>query len=208
VGVDLSMLESLDTWNPFDLLIERDSSRTARPDFAFLADPRAVPVVGVVLAHRQKEYAQRSLHAEADAHIEHLIRTRDCAPLRIDTRLDENASSLRSAAAVEALVARTDVVLTTRLHGLVLALKHGIPVVAIDPVAGGAKLARQGASVGWPHVFTADRVTRAVLEQALDDCLTAEARADAARCRERAVQALSDVRARLLSEFRPLSPKE
>ena len=49
---------------------------------------------------------------------------------------------LRTAEEVESLIARMDVVLTTRLHGLVLALKHGVPVVAIDPIAGGAKLRR------------------------------------------------------------------
>ena len=47
VGVDLSVLQPLDEWNPFDLLLERDSSRTARPDIAFLSDRPLVPVVGL-----------------------------------------------------------------------------------------------------------------------------------------------------------------
>jgi polysaccharide pyruvyl transferase WcaK-like protein len=43
-----------------------------------------------------------------------------------------------------------DVVVTTRLHGLVLALKQGVPVLAVDPVAGGARVATQAAAWGWP----------------------------------------------------------
>ena len=38
VGVNLSMLDSIDQWNPFDLLLERDSSRTCNPDISLLCD--------------------------------------------------------------------------------------------------------------------------------------------------------------------------
>ncbi len=36
IGLNVSMLESVDRWNPFDPLIERDSDRTARADITFL----------------------------------------------------------------------------------------------------------------------------------------------------------------------------
>src|SRR5690348_15598853 len=36
VGVNLSMLENLESWNPFHRLWERDSSMCIRPDLAFL----------------------------------------------------------------------------------------------------------------------------------------------------------------------------
>jgi Polysaccharide pyruvyl transferase len=36
------------------------------------------------------------------------------------------------------IVGRLDFVVTMRLHGLVLALKHGVPALAVDPVADGA----------------------------------------------------------------------
>ena len=74
-----------------------------------------------------------------------------------------------------------DVVLTTRLHGLVLALKNGVPAVAVDPIAGGAKVRRQAETLGWPHVFTADDVTAAAVRDALEQCLTPDARAEARR---------------------------
>src|SRR5436853_7033967 len=37
VGLDVTMLEPLESWNPFDLLLERDSSRMARPDISFVS---------------------------------------------------------------------------------------------------------------------------------------------------------------------------
>jgi hypothetical protein len=194
LGLNLSMLESLEAWNPFELLIERDSSRTSRPDMAFLSNPRRVPIAGVVLIHPQPEYGQRDLHQPANDAIRRLIASRELAAVEIDTRLDVNATGLRTPAEIESLVARMDVVLTTRLHGVVLSLKNGVPVVAIDPVAGGAKISRQTQAVGWPMILAADRLHDGELAAALDYCLTPEARAEARQCCIRASRQLSDVR--------------
>ncbi len=45
IGVDLSLLDSLENWNPFALLYERDSSRASNPDITFLAPPPKIPVI-------------------------------------------------------------------------------------------------------------------------------------------------------------------
>ncbi len=194
VGVNLSMLESIEVWNPFDLLLERDSSAAARPDITFLSRAAHVPVVGVVLVHPQAEYKGRSQSQLVTEAIRRLVASRELSAVPIDTRLDSNHTDLRSPAEVESLIARVDVVLTTRLHGLVLALKHGIPALAIDPIAGGAKLRRQAETIGWPVIFTADQVTDEALQQALAYCLTEEARAKARECCERAMKMVEAVR--------------
>jgi hypothetical protein len=198
VGVNVSMLEPLDRWNPFDLLFERDSSVTARPDLALLASAPTVPVVGVILVHDQREY-QRGAHDLANAAVERLVASRPMALVRIDTRLDENVTGLRTAAEVESLIARMDVVVTTRLHGLVLALKHGVGVVAIDPIAGGAKLRRQADTLGWPVCFLADAVNDGDLAEAFDYCLTTVGRERARDAGERARVRLLDVRERFIA---------
>jgi hypothetical protein len=200
VGVDLTMIEPLDAWNPFDLLLERDSSRATRPDIAFLSTRLLVPVVGLVLMHSQPMHGKRDHHGHANAKLERLAATRDLAVVRIDTRLDENTTELRTAAQVESLIARMDVVLTTRLHGTVLALKNGIPAVVVDPVGGGAKISRQAAVVGWEHCFLSD-VDDAELERALDYCLTEDARAEARACAMRARAALEAVQAAFIAAF-------
>src|SRR5438874_13475502 len=56
IGLNLSMLEPLEVWNPFDLLIARDSSAEAHPDVSFVSRQAPVPVVGIVLVHPQTEY--------------------------------------------------------------------------------------------------------------------------------------------------------
>lgn len=199
VGLNLTMLHKLDEWNPFDLLIERDSSARSHPDMALASRQPLVPVVGLVLIDTQPEYGPRDLHESANAALRRLAASRDVAVVPIDTRLDTNATGLSSAGQIESLIARMDAVLTTRLHGTVLALKNGIPALAVDPVAGGGKILRQAATLGWPVVLAADKLDDAALQAAFDFCLSAEARATARDCSERAVRVLAGMRQKYLS---------
>jgi hypothetical protein len=202
IGLDLTMLDPLETWNPFDLLLERDSSAAIRPDFSMLAERPKVPVVGLVLIHKQPEYGPRDLHRRANAALERLAGEKECAALRIDTRLDVNGTGLRTDREVESLIAKTDLVLTTRLHGLVLSLKSGVPVVAVDPVGGGGKITRQAHALEWPLVFASDRLDDDELRSAFDDCLGPDTRQLAARIRSRAIERLADVRPLLMEALR------
>lgn len=202
VGVNLTMLQPLEEWNPFHLLLERDSSALARPDLAFLGEAGRAPVVGIVRMHEQPEYGERDLHGRANEAMDRLIDRRELAAVTIDTRLDEvNAAGLRTAAEIESLIAKMDVVVTARLHGLVLSLKNGVPAVAIDSVAGGAKVSRQARALGWPVVMAGDSMTYEELEQAFDYCLTVEARSLAADVRDRARRAVSPLQDEFLAEF-------
>lgn len=155
IGVDLSMLEPVEDWNPFAHLIERDSSRRTHPDLAFLSSTARAPLVGLCLVHPQAEYKDRGRHDAVHDALERLVRRHDDAVVPIDTRLDENRTGLRSAAQVESLIAHMDVVVTTRLHGLVLAIKNGVPVLAVDPIKDGAKISAQAAAIDWPVVLSA-----------------------------------------------------
>jgi hypothetical protein len=205
VGLDVTMLQPLDEWNPFDLLFERDSSRASHPDLAFVAPtrPARIPVVGIVLAHPQKEYKRAAMHAVADAALHRLTESREAARLHIDTCLDPwNTTGLRTAGEIEAIIASADVVLTTRLHGMVLALKNGVPALVIDPIAGGAKLRRQAETIGWPLVFTADTVTDEALQRAFDHCLTPAAREEARACAASAAGRLDEIRHTFVQQMR------
>jgi hypothetical protein len=186
IGLNTTMLESLNVWNPFDVLFERDSSVTSRPDITFLSRKSRVPVVGIVLIDTQPEYKEKDLRLSANKAINKLVNSREMATVPIDTRLDINRTSLRSPAEVESLIAAMDLVLTTRLHGLVLALKNGIPAIAIDSVSGGAKIKRQAESIGWPVVFTVDSITDETLLKSFNYCLTEDARKTAMECKDKA----------------------
>lgn len=194
VGLDLSMLQSVQDWNPFHILFERDSDRTRRPDLVFASEQPLVPVVGLLLVHPQPQYGKRALHDVAGQALRRLIASRPMAVVPIDTCLEGNKTGLRSPAAIESLIARMDLVLTTRLHGLVFALKHGIPALAVDPIAGGAKIRQQCEAIGWPLVFTADQLVDADVEAAFEFCRTDTAHAQAAECRRRAHRELEQLR--------------
>jgi hypothetical protein len=204
IGLDLTMPVPLDVWNPWDLLVERDSSRAAHPDMVFATRQEHVPVVGICLV---EEYPGASV-AEANAAIQRLVESRPLAIVPIDTRLDTNSVGLRSPAEIESLIARMDAVVTTRLHGAVLALKNGVPPVMIDPEAGGAKIARQAALLGWPLAFTVDGLRPEALRAALDYCLTDAARAAARACGDRAAQGVGAMRAELLAALASPEPVE
>lgn len=193
-GVNLTMLEPLKSWDPFTRLWERDSDRAVRPDVTYLTgDSRKVPVVGVILIHPQEEYGLRDRHRDAHAEIHRVLTAREVAAVPIDTRLDENATGLRTPAEVDSLIARMDMVVTTRLHGTVLALKNGVPALAVDPIDGGAKISRQAGVVGWPVLHRVESLDYEVLLRDFDYCLTEAARVEARACRDRALQTLAPV---------------
>lgn len=214
IGVNLTMVEPLEKWNPFHLLIERDSDRTARPDVTFLQPTRRVPVVGVCTIARQREYGDRQRHAEALQLIDDLVRDRDLAAVPVDTRwpASRNDMGLSSPEQVISVLARLDVLLTNRLHGLVFALKAGVPALAIDPVAGSDKVTAQARVLGWPAVVSAEDCKAERLQALLDWCLSEEGRAAAtevaAKAREQIAPVADDLRSALHSRFepRPLPP--
>ena len=206
VGINLSMEVALDRWNPFDLLFERDSSVRARPDITFGLPASKTPVVGVCLVEAYG-YPAGAVD-RANAAISRLLSSREMAVVAVDTRLDSNVVGLRSPSEVEALLARMDVVVTTRLHGMVLSLKNGVPVVAIDPQTGGGKIFRQAGAIGWPSVLREDTLTDEALLRAFEYCLTPAAQAKAGECAARASGVVEGVREQLLSALSQGIPRE
>lgn len=195
VGLNLSMLQSLDDWNPFEVLFERDSSRTERADMCFLADAPSVPVIGVCLANLPSEYKSKAHPTEVNQAILDFLESKHGARVTIDTRLDvPNKAGLRTAQEVDSLFQRMDVVLTSRLHGTVLSLKNGVPVVSVDPVAGGGKISHQARVLGWPAVIPLEELSTETLNRAYDFCLSEEGRARAAEVRHRGRRQVEQLR--------------
>jgi polysaccharide pyruvyl transferase WcaK-like protein len=110
------------------------------------------------------------------------------AAVPVDTRLDENRTGLRTPEEVVSLIGRMDAVITTRLHGMVLALKQGVPALALDPIEGGAKISRQAESIGWPACLRPEAFTREAVNEQWAFCLSEEARKMARSARDRAIE--------------------
>jgi hypothetical protein len=166
----------------FHLILARDAPGTPpRHDLAALGPYSPVPVAGVVLAPGQAEYGTRRRHDEVHARLTQWLNRQDCARLPLDTRLDSREwRSFATPDQLLSVIARLDVIVTTRLHGLVTALRCGIPALAIDPVAGGAKVAAQAHAWRWPAVLTADKLSDNALDGWWHWCLSSKGRETAA----------------------------
>jgi hypothetical protein len=179
IGVNLTMISPVDQWNPFNILIERDSDKETRPDLSLLAPAGGtLPVLGLILAPSQDEYGARQLHERAESIFEQWLRQTDVAVVNLDTRWPHfrNSSGLGSASELFSVIQRLDLVLTTRMHGMLYGLKAGRPVIAVDPISGGDKVLAQARTLNWPAVITADELSPAWLEEKIAWCLSAEGR--------------------------------
>ncbi|MGW0333214.1 polysaccharide pyruvyl transferase family protein [Streptomyces sp. NPDC003011] len=131
------------------------------------------PVVGVVLTYGQHEYGRQRLHEQVAEQVTDWLAEKDCARLELDTRLDTRDWRLcATPAQLESVLARLDLVVTDRLHGLLLALRTGVPALAVDPVEGGAKVTAQARACDWPALVPGERLDRGELERWWHWCLT------------------------------------
>ncbi|CAM5286411.1 hypothetical protein SROCM77S_00238 [Streptomyces rochei] len=159
----------------FHRVLARDAEGTG-PTLDLAARAPALParpVAGVVLTHGQHEYGGQRRHEEVAAALTRWLAGKDCARLELETRLDAHDWRLcGTPAQLEAVLTRLDLVVTDRLHGLVLALRAGTPALAVDPVEGGAKVTAQARACGWPALVAAERLTEEALEHWWQWCLT------------------------------------
>jgi polysaccharide pyruvyl transferase WcaK-like protein len=174
-----------------DACLVRDSDAATNFDLA-LADigyPHlVVPArarrhqLGVCLVGRQYEYGDCDGHQMAAESIDAA-----CAGLDrifVNTLLD-TGRPLPASTEVDLQCAQ--VLVTTRMHGALLALFHGIPVVAVDQIKGGAKVSRMLASLGCP-VFNAWAVGHERLSEVIGQRMLGQAGCDMVVVRQRIIE--------------------
>lgn len=171
----------------FATVIPRDGIGPGRVDLAARPPTAAssdLPVVGVALAGAQPEYGDRQRHDAVHRTVTGWLAGAagwPAAVLPLDTRLDPRDWRLCARPdQFAALVRRLDALVTTRLHGLVFALRAGVPVVAVDPVAGGGKVTAQATRWDWPAVLPPECGTRE-LSAAMRWCTSDAGRSAAGR---------------------------
>jgi len=143
----------------FETVLARDGEGVATRDLSSTMATRPVPVVGVAFAPGQPEYGVRSRHELVHQRLGEWLAAQDCASVPLDTRLDTHRwQSAATPDQFDSVVRRLDAVVTTRLHGLVVALRCGVPALAVDPVEGGGKVAAQAQAWGWPALMVAEPV--------------------------------------------------
>lgn len=161
----------------FHRVLARDGLGPPQTDLSFVAGTVPTAVVGVALAPGQHEYGGRRRHERVHKVLVNWVAGRDVAPVPLDTRLD--TADWRHCATPDqfvALLGRLDAVLTTRMHGLVLALRAGVPAIAVDPVSGGGKVTAQAHALGWPALVAAEHVCPETLDHWWRWCVSPAAR--------------------------------
>jgi hypothetical protein len=177
----------------FHQVWERDAPGLSRPDLAIATTTPDVPVVAVAFAPAQEEYGSRSRAEQVRATIEGWLGARGMPWFELDMDLFDKPYE-RFPAQVEALIRRADVVVSMRLHALVLGLAHGVPVIACDAIAGGAKVTAQAAALGWPVVLTAGEVDPTTLDAALEHALSGTLTGELAEARRRGAAGTAQAR--------------
>ncbi|MCA0029721.1 capsular polysaccharide synthesis protein [Mesorhizobium sp. B263B2A] len=183
IGVSVSLFDRnhINYVQPFDVVLAREGGGQRFEDVAILAPSRVTPkrmrgpneqlVVGLVLRGEQGEYGpENSLHDRTSALTAHVIEGL-AANYQVKTVEIEHhlTRSGRAPAEIEALYLSCDLVLTSRFHGAVLAMRNEVPFIAIDQIRGGGKLTSLLSVSGWPFVYRIedarkDEVTRAALD--------------------------------------------
>ncbi len=184
IAVGVSVIDPADPAAAgFHVILARDGDGAApQADLALHPRPAPVPVAGVILADEQPEYGPHGRGDQVRTDLGRWLRDWDCALIPLDTRLDREDWRLAyRPAELEAVIRRLDLVVTSRLHGLVLALKNGVPAIAVDPVAGGAKVAAQAQAWAWPATMTAEDLGYERLGYWRDWCLSPAGKAAASR---------------------------
>ncbi|TIS62134.1 MAG: hypothetical protein E5W93_05355 [Mesorhizobium sp.] len=183
IGVSVSLFAQshINYIQPFDATLAREGSYPRFEDVAILAPQQMTPkrvreptdpvVVGLVLRGEQSEYgSQNSLHDDTSAlalRVLHSLATNyQVKTVEIEHHLTRAG---RKPFEIEALYSSCDLVLTSRFHGAILAMRNEVPFIAIDQIRGGGKLTSLLSDSGWPFVFRiehakGDEVVRAAEE--------------------------------------------
>ncbi|MFE6614203.1 polysaccharide pyruvyl transferase family protein [Amycolatopsis sp. NPDC057786] len=183
IAVGVSVIDPEDdTVTGFDEVFARDRGGVGAPDLSLGVPTDTVLVTGVILAPEQREYGDSGRHEAVHASVKDWIAGVDCARLPLDTRLAASDwERCETPDQFTSILSHLDVVVTTRLHGLVLSLQAGVPALAIDPVEGGGKVTAQADALGWPALVPAEEAgNRGVLDSWWRWCSSVQGRAVAA----------------------------
>jgi len=145
-----------------DYIIARDSKTIKNPDLVFNIKNTKVPVIGVFLVHPNGPKELRC-HENIQKQLWNFFYKTKYARIDLDTlittRKHKNKTRVYSSDILNSLICKCDVIISTRLHGIVYALKNKIPVLAIDPIIGGGKVQKQIESIKWPCFLSGENAT-------------------------------------------------
>lgn len=166
IGIGVSLFEKnhFNFFNPFDHYFAREGGECNYDDVALLAPkyPKTISkrknnelIIGVSLRGKQAEYGiENCLDELADSSIlkaaQTIAENNKGRVIFIENHL---IRAKMEPDKIDAAYAQCDLVITTRLHGSMISLKHSVPFIAIDQIKGGAKLWNILGDKKWPYVY-------------------------------------------------------
>jgi hypothetical protein len=192
IGVSLFPKDHFNYYNPFDYVIAREHGEKSYEDIAILSGGNVQKnkpaggkiTVGMVLRNEQAEYGIDNCKAEkANGYLRALAETltgkrknffdkilfrfrkEEGDILEINNHLETSGLTPQE---IETLYFRCNIILTTRFHGAMIALKNDIPFIAIDQIKAGGKVYDLVSKNGYPFVWRIDKVfSNTILKAAL-----------------------------------------
>ena len=165
----------------FDFIIARDGTHEQHFDIAVVDyEPPALrnrrfTKVGLCLRGAQSEYGRNICQNEkSDGMLRGLAHELNLETLEIDTVIGPDNSPSQILEKFEAV----DIILTTRLHGSLFGLSKAKPIIAVDQIAGGAKVTSVLNAIEWPYVFQSNTISLNDLKNCVErweDCYPIDA---------------------------------
>ena len=180
LGVSLLPRDDDGYANPFDVTLARQGGDRPYGDVAIVAPPaKARPrsctslKIGLALRGAQYEYGEeRCLWRETEALARSAASAAASARGGVVVDIENHlARSNLTADGIEAIYADCDLILTSRFHGAITALRQGVPFVAIDHINGGAKVFDLLAPLGLKHVYKINDLTADTRHDAVSELL-------------------------------------
>ena len=174
-GVGVSLMPKTDPGfsNPFEIVFAREGGERRYGDLAIIAplgthrSANSSLKVGVSLRGLQHEYGAHRCRWEETARLAHEAAHAAIAEGGEIVVLENHLTrSGLGADEIERRYAECDLVITSRFHGAITALRHGVPYIAIDQISGGAKIISLLSALPWPHAYEIDSIDAETLKGA------------------------------------------
>ena len=151
----------------FDEIVARDGLSASHFDLSLAG--KSTPSrsersdVLVCLRGRQTEYGADACRSDRVDDLIWKVARRQGLPVKsVNTVVDSASNTIEQ---IERNFSEAKLVLTTRLHGSLMALRHGVPFIAVDQIEGGRKLTEVVRKLGWEYLYSAS-VEQPVLDAA------------------------------------------
>lgn len=168
LGVSILPMEHANYHNPFGRVFARQGYVERFGDVAITAPQEALHpttrrpelVIGLALRGFQSEYgAELCMWEETEAVFGEIVQAANRnGRVKVVTIENHLTRSGISPDEIERQYSTCDLVLTSRFHGAVTAMRKGVPFIAIDQIRGGAKIYDLLLDLGWPHIYKIDQV--------------------------------------------------